>query len=486
MPAGDDSVIHDPEPGGDFAAEISDMRPAPPPHQPSLHSAASDHAPDAVGASSGRPPGRDMLPTSSPFATRRTPHQRLLRQAGIAATVLLALVIVTSGIPALREYMVNSLLPAPAPTIAPGSNLFTLLPNPPGVTVSLDGHPLAHPPAPGDPHPLRLAPGRHIFAWQSRLYPFIPQSCTISVPAAPANTCAFVAPDVLDAQAVLAHSNVLAMHPSLFTLQASDIASLQQTLRRSLANSETSAIIHPGEPYYTLADSGADSSTVAAQPLQATLSFAFDTVSGNTDPCMLRRPDFPCRFQGQNCIDLCTILNPPASVTAGTPNAWIAAAVVSTAWTYTAPDGHILGSYPDVGIIKLVVMRITWDGAAWQVTPLFGHTPGLDATDDIACDPARYWLANSTWNFMLADPPPGAQAQFYSDANPAGGCLVVMERGQPAAQTARFLERFGLLFTLNDAARNPLDNFPQAGAAAQAQARAIAAKAGVNLWSASP
>lgn len=473
MTPGGDGEIRDPEPGGDFDAEISDTRPS----NPIL-------TPPVVGAPGGRPPDREPNPAPPPFASRRTPRQRLLRQAGIAATVLLALVIITGGIPALRDHTFGLLLPAPAPTIAPGSDLFTLLPNPPGVTVSLDGHPLAQPPAPGDPHPLRLAPGRHTFAWQSRIYPFVPLSCTVSVPAGADDTCAFVGSDVLAAQGVSAPNNVLAMHPSLFTLQSNDIASLQQAIRVALAASATSTTVQPGELYYTLAPSGAEGSTVATQPLQATLGYAFDNFYGNTDPCILRQPDFPCHFQGQNCIDLCTVPNSPANVTAGTPDAWIAAAVVGAGWTYSAPDGYTLGSYPDAGtFVELVILRITWDGAAWHVTPHFGHTPGLDTTDDIACDPARYWLANSTWSFMLNNPPPGSEAQFYSDANPADGCLVVMNRGQSAAATAIFFERFGLLFTLNDNARNPVDNFPQADAAAQAMAQAIAAKAGLTLWS---
>src|SRR5260370_30292411 len=45
-----------------------------------------------------------------------------------------------------------------------------LLPNPPGVEVALDGQTLAHLPFSGNPAPLRLPVGTHVFTWRSHVY----------------------------------------------------------------------------------------------------------------------------------------------------------------------------------------------------------------------------------------------------------------------------------------------------------------------------
>lgn len=463
----------EPDPGGDFDAEVSDTRTDGAPHV-----AVGASGGGAADASAGRSPSR----VPAPFATRRTPRQRLLRQAGIAATVLLALAIMVSGIPTLRERAIGLIVPPPAPTLVPGSDEFTFLPNPPGVTVSVDGHALAHPPAPGDSHPLRLAPGRHTFAWQSRIYPFVPQSCVASVPPASGDTCAEVDPATLRAQGVPVRGNVLATNASLFTLQANEIAALQRAIMLALAASTSSATVQPGEPYYTLQPSGAGGYTLATQPLRATFSLDLFAPTEVGDPCLLGMQAAPCRFQGQNCGALCTIADPPPSATAGAPDAWIAAVVVATTWTYTTPGGQVVASDASSAITNLlVVLRITWDGATWRVTPILGHTAGLPAADDVACGDTRFWLTNSTWNFMLTDPPGGAAVDFISGATPADGCLAILSRGPGGANRALFLGRFGLLLTLNDTARNPVDGFPQADATDQRIAQSLAARAGVAL-----
>jgi hypothetical protein len=65
---------------------------------------------------------------------------------------------------------------------------------------------------------------------------------------------------------------------------------------------------------------------------------------------------------------------------------------------------------------------------------------------------------------MLTNPPPGSTAQFASDATPADGCIVVLDQQRGDGSPAVFLERFGVLLTVNDVAVNPYDNFPVADA----------------------
>lgn len=59
----------------------------------------------------------------------------------------------------------------------------------------------------------------------------------------------------------------------------------------------------------------------------------------------------------------------------------------------------------------------------------------------------------------MDNPPPGAAALFASDATPTDGCVAVLDQG---GQPAVFLERFGVLLTVNDTAVNPTDNLPAA------------------------
>jgi hypothetical protein len=79
---------------------------------------------------------------------------------------------------------------------------------------------------------------------------------------------------------------------------------------------------------------------------------------------------------------------PPHAVT-GADGAWIVAATVSAVWEYRTLDGRVVAprTREQLGL-QLVVMHMTYDSAGWHVTPILGHSPGLDATDDAACDPA--------------------------------------------------------------------------------------------------
>jgi hypothetical protein len=115
-----------------------------------------------------------------------------------------------------------------------------------------------------------------------------------------------------------------------------------------------------------------------------------------------------------------------------------------------------------------MVLRITWERDGWHVAPVFGHVPGLDAVDDVVCDPLRVWLAQTTWSFMLTEPPPGATVQFTSTANPASGCLAALAQG--GTKPAYFLQHAGAPLLMNDAGYNPQDNLARASAHEQAQA----------------
>ncbi|HLJ79965.1 MAG TPA: hypothetical protein VKT52_00680, partial [Ktedonobacterales bacterium] len=157
---------------------------------------------------------------------------------------------------------------------------------------------------------------------------------------------------------------------------------------------------------------------------------------------------------------------------------------VHASWTYTTLDGHMvaLGLGEAFGM-QLAVLRVTWDGVEWHVTPILGTTPGLPATDDLVCDPARFWLGdNSTWSFMMSDPPPGAQAQYISDSIPTDGCLAVLNQHPPDAPSAVFLEHCGVLLAVNAEAENGGSaGLPMANAAERQLAQQLAAQAGITI-----
>jgi hypothetical protein len=434
-------------------------------------------------------PNAAPVPTErqAPFLSheRQTPRLRVARLLVIVLAPALVLVIVLGANPALRaglDSLVSGSAPvatlaAPPADATPSIDLFYLLPNPPGVDVSLDGHILAHPPAPGDPHPLKLSPGRHTFAWRSRSLPFLPLKCNISVPPLVSDDCPIVPPHSLPFQLVAGPGTVIGTHESLSTLQRrSDADKLSAAIQAALDAIRSTATVQPGESY--MASNTDYSLTIARQPLRAMREYWLDHDTGFPEPCIPEQPAIPCRFPGQDCNNLCTVEQPPASV-AGPDNAWIAAAFVRPIWTYYTADGrHFVAQvFENFGLV-LAVLRITHEAGQWHVSAIVGHTPGLAAADDLACDPARSALSRTvSWTFMLTNPPPGAQVHFISDATPADGCAISLSQGQ--GEAALFLQRFGVLMTANDTARNPVDNLPVADPTEQALAQQIFAQSQV-------
>ena len=73
-----------------------------------------------------------------------------------------------------------------SPTMPPCARCFYLDPSIPWARVTLDGQPITAP-QPGDPEPLTLSVGIHTLAWQADPAP--EQTCQLSVPAAPGDSC---------------------------------------------------------------------------------------------------------------------------------------------------------------------------------------------------------------------------------------------------------------------------------------------------------
>ncbi len=438
------------EPGDDFKAEVSD-----------------------VGPRAGSAPG---APARSPLEPRLTPHRRVIRLVGTGLAGLLALALVLGSIPSVRG-QVRALLtspgPIPMPTAPPAQGFFYLLPNPPGVTVSVDGRALAALPYPGNIHPLYLTRGHHTFSWRSRLFPFPPLQCTLSVPFATRDTCELVSPETLNQEHAIPRAPIIATHLSLAALVPTQ---LKAAIQQALDDHRSSALVPSGEYYFSCQPQPSCAPVTTRQPLRATLSYRSISEPGYPEPCFLGQ-GIPCRAAGQDCTQLCTIPIAPLAVTgADAARTWVTVAMVHATWDYATLDGEAVASEGESFGAQLAVLRITWDQQGWHVTLVFGHTPNFDVADDAVCDPARYWLGQSgTWAFMVADAHPGT-AQFVSDTTPTDGCLVVLDPHPGSDVPAVFLERFGVLLAVNDVAYTSADRLPIANAAEQRMAQQLLAQ----------
>ncbi|HKD77238.1 MAG TPA: hypothetical protein VKB76_17165, partial [Ktedonobacterales bacterium] len=129
--------------------------------------------------------------SDAPGGTPRLPHRLALRTLFAALTLFLLAVFIISALPPLRAAAVNVVF---GPTVAPTSVLSQVVQhiyitsNLPWGIVSLDGKPLAHLPEPQE-EPLRLARGHHVITFHAA--PFLPLSCTISLPGTVNDTCLF-------------------------------------------------------------------------------------------------------------------------------------------------------------------------------------------------------------------------------------------------------------------------------------------------------
>jgi hypothetical protein len=434
-------------PGQDWQFEISDIRAG---------------APTAPAPADGAVPG-----------PLRSPRERALRAGLTASALLLAIVLLLAGIPEARAGFRRfnaSLGPRPSPTLAAGEGVLYFEPNPPGTEILVDGRVLAAPPPPGSVHPLLLTRGQHRLAWRAHGFPFTPINCILTVPAAVRDSCEFVSQSVLAQERLSVQGNVLAGRMNHDTLPSATMHQLDDTIQRAIGSVAPTGTLVAGDHYY-FCPQGVDCRVATAGgPMTAQLGYQWITDRAYPEPCVLGE-GIPCRFAGQDCGQLCTVAVTPAAIAGTGPDAarvWTVAVMVQAAWRFTSADGRLnLDNVPEMFGAQLMVLRITWESDGWHVAVVFGHVPGLDAVDDVVCDPLRVWLAQTTWSFMLIDPPPAASVRFTSSGDPTRGCLASLDQG---GKPAYFLQHFGAPLVMNDVAFNPQDNLARASAHEQVQA----------------
>lgn len=462
---------HDDQADDGFHAEVERTRPSAPPPV----AAPSPHA-----------------GPRSPLEARLTRSTRAARLALLAAILALGLVIVLlAELPGARRLVGLSAAPPPTATLVPAVDQFYMLPNPPGVTVELDGKPLQRLPLPGTPA-LRLAPGRHVFEWLPGSFPFMDLRCQLSVPRASSDTCpidpGFTLPaSLLPPGGPTSLPSIIDLRESLADLSADHAASLSAAIQTALDGAASSAMVLPGERYYSYAPGVSGHAQVTPVPLRATLTLRL-APPGALGGCTLSPGAVePCRAPVQDCSEICTLGGDAPSEVGPT---WLAGALVATSWDYRTADGHLVAQHlADPGVNShLVVLEINWDGSGWLVRPLLGyHTEEMPATSDVTCDGARDWLAGGPVKFVFLPLGSGAgphgSARFAADTTLAGGCVVGVTGDAThatAGTTALFFEQFGVLVAANDAAHALWPALPLADATQAAAARTLAGATNVS------
>lgn len=420
---------------------------------------------DPIDAPTGTPEEgltADARPHRSPFAPYLTRRQRARRAAVSLGVVVAAFLAITLT---FAPFLYAGLRSTAAQPLPHGADRFYFVPSVPWGIVELDGNGLVHPPEPGSDHPLHLTRGTHTLQWLAD--PFIPFQCTISVPRASSDTCA--TQPLLDSSGAFI-GTLITEHDSLRSLHVDKRLPLKTAIQTAMRGASWSTTIQPGEHYlhpFMPGDQQSGQVTVADRTLTATMHVVPALQTALSEPCSINPAQSEllplCRAPGQDCRELCTLSPPKGALTR--PDDWFAAITARTSWTYSTPDGNVtMQDVPSYGYdLTLVVLRITWTGTEWQVTPLIGDRAHLAAASDVSCGNARAWLIDGVEENQLKSDVPTIISGFYSSsANAATGCAVTLPVGSytsssfptspPQTELPVFLWRFGALLAVNDAA----------------------------------
>lgn len=369
---------------------------------------------------------------------------RRIRTAFVVGIVLLALVVVALVNPAVQSSIAAMLHPSsgPAPTLVADANMVFLVGGAPWATYSLDA---------GKPTPLsrtdqrlsstwlRLAPGRHTI--QVTQTPFPALKCTISVPAAHADTCPMTNTAYLAGPEPNARTIDLGAH--FDRLPPGTASALMDAVRAILPQVSQPMAIAPGEHY--LRDDG--SVAVARTPLEIALRLELTSVEDDI----------------------------------GNGVVWSPVAVAQGSWHVTTPTGEVIADAaplwpadplytvvpPETRNLRLQ-LAVDWDGA-WHILQRADFTFGAPALSSVA-NPMVSALLSTT-------PQVGISSVSWQDGQgtSAGqGCVVSLLPRDPSDTTPLVLYyHFGALLAVNDAAHRAFPALPVAIAIERAQARAI-------------
>jgi hypothetical protein len=425
-------------------------------------------------------------PVPTPFAPRLSPRARVLRAGGILGVLLLALAVLVAMAPGVRSALSAVLIGGQratamlTPPFAAGGDQFAVEHRVPWGSLLVDGHPAPslgvvvlpqRPPTWRGLMTFALPPGRHQVTYLAD--PFPPVHCTVSVPAAPQDTCplerqGLVATLVPDAPA----TRLLDLGARVERLPPTEVTALAAAIQQELdvvASGEGDSVA-PGDHYR-----GTDGQVVATAPLRAEPVFTL----GRGTPA----------FVGVPCPVLCTLGGP---VVLDTPDLWLLDAQVGLVWRYRDAAGQVLlpeGPAADPAFAQqevAVQVAAQWLSAQNGPTGHWSATTLRDlptVTDPLVCAVGAEYLTavrvlpgagtadatdpNYQWpNTAWSSPPAEASCVL------AGG-RTMDPHGHLTGTVALVLYRDGVLLAANDEAHRVLPELTIADAHERALARAV-------------
>lgn len=413
--------------------------------------------------------------------TKLTRRQRLVRIAGSAIVIIVALLLILNSI--VPAHSLLSVLAGPSPTatatLAPNIDHFYLDASPPWGKLTLDGQPLVF----TTNAPVQLSRGRHQFVWQAS--PFQPVHCTLSVPLTVKDSCKHIT-IATQVNGSASTAQEVTFYDTLNMLSGTQQTPLIQAAQAALDALQSTATVQPGEQFVHVA--GSHTTGVATQPLHATLHF--DLSVGNPE---LERAicaniySMECyflhRFHSQdvtqNCDQFCT--EPDMYSTLTVPNYWQAVVIAREYWDFATLDGHTIATDQPDTVLNLtnsahfIFLNILWDGTRWLATY---NAQGGNTYNPLACLAAGDELDEI--------PPPVGLDGFGFSVNaaaiPAAGCVesVQSTASSPSSSVpvsppqALCLYRFGILLAANALAHHYWPSMLLANTYEQAFAKQLA------------
>lgn len=397
---------------------------------------------------------------------RSRPMRRLL---GVALVGLLVLVTISGvimtvnpGVPAALGAMLHG-TPTLTATIGLGGNIAYYENGAPWGKLTVDGRSI---PINATPKSNPLARGRHTLTYQAD--PFPPLRCTISTPAAASDTCPLDATFASRFGRPTYGARAVDLGSTIERLPAAQRDALIALVRSQVEYTSPVTTVRPGEHYRGITGGkGLGTSETAMQPLNATIQIRLanagaDNATGN-DPTLE-----------------CTLVCLPQSNTDQTdyPNLLEVWAHVKMGYHYTAQDGSIVLDYAPLRQIQqtawrpddLISLYIGWNGA-WQVT----RSPQDRTTLPCQYGGGDLFPSAGVYSYTLTGTRPAP--------NPTDGCLfVVRQQGEPTSGAPNlgppilFLDRFGVLLAVDDAAHQLLPDVTVASQREADEANEIAAQ----------
>jgi hypothetical protein len=451
---------------------------------PLEHSATGEQAAGPVRAFSSP----SSAPVPAPFASRLSPRTRLLRAGSILVVLLLAVAMVVAVTPAARSAVIGGVFgptptspPTPTP-LPPGYDHIAVEDQVPWGTLLVDGQPVSAlaPAAPATQSGLPSLPtfglsrGAHQLEYRAAPFPVL--RCTLSVPAAPHDTCP-IDHQVIDYLVSTGQgTRLLDLRSTVDRLPAAQVAALAEATQRTLDAAATAAqdTLAPGDHYL-----GADGQVVVASVvLTAMPTYLLGAATSDTTGTI--------GGPGTPCATLCADGGPLAQ---SSPTDWELSAPVDIAWRYqTFADGHVVlangppGPAPAQQYVTIQV-EARWiggtggaavsegtggQGGQWQVR-LLPTTAGV--RDPVVCAVGAHYLdvlrtIPDQTTISFSDQSYQWPTQEWSSP-PAPGCLfaggrTVDNQGNLTGTVALVLYRYGALLAVNPEAQRVFPHLPLA------------------------